>query len=781
MAGYTPLYISKMETGLVQSRQEFILPNDAYPILENAFVWRERIKRRQGLTTLGRLQRDLTVTGVSGVSTTFTINLFTLYGITEPNAELVPGTIFFSIAGTRPASFQDNGDGSFTVTGNANGDPNLSFINYLTGSATFTFILPTLAGAVTTNQISYSPGLPVMGLRTREINTINVEQLIAFDTIYAYIFNSGSWEEFIPGTVWTGTDANFFWSTNYWIADNNAKVFWVTNFSGAGGDPIRYTNGTTWIDFEPTIDAVGTKLTQCLAMLPFRGRMVTFNTLEGATLGASIAFTNRIRWSAIGTPFSDTSSIVTNVNANAWRDDIRGQGGFLDIPTSEDIISVGFVRDNLVIYCERSTWQLRYTGRSIAPFQIEKVNSELGAESTFSAVQFDTSLVGIGDKGVVECDSFKSERIDIKIPDLVFEFNNANDGTSRVHGIRDFQQRLAYWTYPYGPGSGPSNKFPNRRLVYNYENDSWAIFTDSLTCFGTYQPIDSERWQDFNVRGQDSWQQSNFAWTNFQEDFPAIVAGNQQGFVMYLSSNLQPEVSNDVTLTLTDIVFDVPSGTNILTSVAHNLVTGQVIMIQQIPLDTPYSELNEQKFGIVVIDADTFQIWSYSSATGQFSIPSELNEVDPYIGGGKIAVLDGFSITSKKFNFLEDGQNIQLGYLDILMDNTENGAITLNVYQDYNDSDPVNQLGENVLSGTTPAAVDSFFNGIVPTSNNGSVLQSTKNWQRVYCPSRGSFITIEWTLSNAQLVGPEQESNVQIDAQILYLRRAGRALAIGAA
>ncbi len=57
MGAYKPLKISGMETGLVQSRENFLLPDDAYPVLENAYVWRERIKRRQGLQILGRLRR----------------------------------------------------------------------------------------------------------------------------------------------------------------------------------------------------------------------------------------------------------------------------------------------------------------------------------------------------------------------------------------------------------------------------------------------------------------------------------------------------------------------------------------------------------------------------------------------------------------------------------------------------------------------------------------------------------------------------------------------------
>lgn len=850
MAGYEPLYIRKPETGLVQSRPEFILPDDAYPILENVYVWRERIKRRQGLDLVGRLRRVLTAQslGNSGASPwTFTIYSTLVPPITgEPNAQIVPGSVVITIAAGPDIIFTDQGNGTLTSpTGGNSG-----VINYATGVVTLTHTAG--AGVATTINFNYYPGLPVMGLRSRELNSINIEQLVAFDTKYAYIFIGGLWQEFIAGTTWTGTDSDFFWSTNYWVGDLNLKIFWVTNFykSGILGDPIRYTNGVQWINFSPTINAAGDVLAQCLALLPFRGRLVAFNTLEGPNLANSVSFPNRIRWAAIGTPFSTASAIVTAVNPNAWRDDIRGQGGFLDIPTSESIVAVGFVRDNLVIYCERSTWQLRYTGRSIAPFQIEKVNSELGSESTFSAVQFDTSLIGIGDKGIVECDSYKSERIDVKIPDLVFEFKNENEGTKRVHGIRDFQQRLAYWTYVYNPSETPNQKFPNRRLVYNYENDSWAIFTDSLTTLGTFQEAVSRTW----LNADSTWDQANFPWLDVPAQFPYVVGGNQQGYVLKLSSNLSPKTTNDVTLFITNITGNTTTPT-IITSPNHNLVTGQVVTIHNLLANDPfYSNLNSPKTGTitgatqafpceitsanhglltgslvsisgvtgmvelnglsytitttgvntftldgvdstnftayagagtwtytnafaVVIDPSNdplnkFQLWKYSPSTLDFTIP-QTDVPATYLGNGQIAVRDGFSIVSKKFNFLEQGQNIQLGYIDVLMDTTKSGAITLNVYLDYNNSSPVNVLPENINPATS--LPDPFFNTTVNTFQEHGI-SSIKNNQRVFCSVWGHFITLQWTLSNAQLISIEQESDVQIDYQILWIRQAGSQL-----
>lgn len=791
-----------MSTGLVQQREEFLLPDDAYPNLSDAYVWREKIKRKKGYQLLGRLQREETV---NNALTAGAINLISALSL-QSTASITPGSINLvgSVDGT---TYTDpNMNGTLTATG---GTGTGGTINYATGSLT----INAGAGQTMTGTIDYYPGLPVMGIRTRELQNSANDQTIFFDQVYAYIFNNGSnaFQEFIPGTTWNahggGVDAtDFFWSTNYWVSQttipgtatpffttSNVKLFWETNNTGQFGataDPPMITDGVTWYPFYNNATPANTPwakidatnyLVNFLSMLPYRGRMVTFNTWEGINAASAANYSNRIRWSTIGNPFIPYAAGPPATGS--WRDDIRGQGGFLDIPTSEDIVSVGFVRDNLVIYCERSTWQLRYTGRSIAPFQIEKVNSELGGEGPFSAIQFDTSLVGIGDKGIVECDSYQSKRIDIKIPDFVFDFQNANNGPFRVQGVRDFINRLAYWTVPildnYDPRVDPGSWiFPNRRLVYNYENDSWALFTDSLTALGTYQPQESRTWLNTQV----PWIRCNFSWISSQPAaIPSILGGNQQGFVEYLDEL----TTNDPSLYIKNIVGHGVAGTpitgtaTVVDSPNHNMNTGFVIGISGIPNNTPYASLNGGVFSIIVLDADSFQLMVYDSQTQEFSTPQLDVPTGTYIGGGVINIRDNFSIVSKKFNFLDEGQSIQMGYLDILMNATEPnepGAISLNVYLDYNDNEASNIPPQNEINDYSPVSnPDTFFNSVIPTTPstlNGK--GGSKFWQRIYCPTRANFITLQYTFSNAQMAGEEQSKDVQIDAQVLWIRKAGR-------
>ena len=858
MGSYRPLYIKGNTTGLIQSRQNFILPNDAYPVLENAYVWRERIKRKQGCQLLGRLQRYLVnvSVGVSG-SNPQQFNIYSAAGITgEPNAQIEAGSVIVNIG---PSTYTDLGNGTFQAgPGVGNG-----IINYANGNVYIN--TGEGPGNSITISFSYFPGLPVMGLRTWDQYGL-FNNTIAFDKKYAYFWNGslGTWQEWLyssgQNVTWNASgqndsNINFFWTTNYWnepvdnpygfpVANKGAKYFWITNNTGsqAGSlDPIRISNGMSYLTpFNPTVDGTN-NLYQCLALIPFRGRLLSFNTWEGPNTGDLTNYFNRIRWCVIGNPF----------DVNAWNDTIRGKGGFLNIPTNEDIVTVGFVRDNLVIYCEQSTWQLRYTGNQLAPFQIEKVNSELGVEGTFSQVQFDTSLMGIGDKGIVECDSFKSERIDIKLPDFVFNINQLNNGPNRVYGIRDFELRIAYWCFPsYTPEGIYTPIFPDRRLVYNYENDSWAIFKDSYTCFGIFQaPSQSNRtWLDTNI----PWIQCNFPWTEQISGNPNIIGGNQQGYVEYL----QQQTLNDQSLFISQITAD---GTNLLTifSPNHNLDSDDYITINGI-ISAPYSNMNNVVYQISVLDANSFNLYSYNSNTMNFDIsvinplafigtiyaittgstvvvyvlqattlvtgnqitlmnlpgmPSLNNKtftitvLNPmhfilnnttssdvyvsggtvcaaYIGNGVIQVRDNFNITSKKFNFMEEGQNIQLGHIDILMDNGGSiqnpGGITLQIYQDYNDATPINTLNVNELINSSPPATDPFFNTVIPTSapNDGTnyfnTIGGTKYLQRVYCQLRGTYLTLQYTFSDAQMAGLESEQDVQIDSQTLWMRPAGR-------
>ena len=771
MAGYNPLKITGNTTGLIQEREDFLLPDDAYPVLQNAYVLRERILRKKGLEILSRLQRNIGITDAFGGA---------IINITPTP---IQSGISYFVIGTD--HFQDQGGASpVTMLTNSSGSATL---NRATG-------VLTIIGSIPLTDVQYFPGLPVMGIRSREIQNISIDQTIFFDQNYAYIYNniSGAFEEWITGTTWNASSqtfisVNFFYSTNYWVSGtpsspfgtSNKKLFWVTNGSGSHGinaDPPRISDGATWINFFPStwsqLDSTN-YLTNWLAMTPFRGRLVTFNTWEGPTANGSLNYPNRIRWSTIGNPFIPYAAGPPTTGS--WRDDVRGQGGFLDIPTNEDIIAIGSVRDNLVIYCERSTWQIRYTGRSISPFQIEKINSELGSESTFSAIQFDTSILGIGDKGVVECDSYKSERIDIKIPDFVFHFNGTENSTQRVHGVRDFINRLAFWTVPlatsYDPNVASSSRiFPNNRLVYNYENDSWALFTDTLTTLGIYQPQSNRTWLNTHI----PWILCKFPWIQNVQSTPSVVGGNQQGWVFYLDKL----TVNESSLFISNIIASSPNPT-IVVSPNHNLTTGSVIQIRNIDASDPFFGLNDSIFGISILDANRFEIFTYDSSTGQFSEAQVDTPSTDYTGGALITLRENFNVTSKKFNFIDEGQSIQIGYIDLLMQATDRdqpGAITMNMYLDYNDSSASNTIPYNDINdNSTLSNPDTFFNSTIPTApstlNN---IGGSKFWHRVFCSTRADFLTIQYTFSNAQLAAEEQTKDIQIDAQIIWMRKAGR-------
>ncbi len=130
--------------------------------------------------------------------------------------------------------------------------------------------------------------------------------------------------------------------------------------------------------------------------------------------------------------------------------------------------------------------------------------------------------------------------------------------------------------------------------------------------------------------------------------------------------------------------------------------------------------------------------------------------------------------------------NLDIDYLNNL-----SLHLPTNFYLDYNNSRPQNILPENKLSSATTIQVvpDPCFNSVIPTTIDDvdlgvssaafNGLDTSKSWKRIFCPIRGAFITIEYTFNNLQMVSASQGTDVEIGAQILWMRKAGRQLPIG--
>ena len=750
--GLQQLYIAGSDIGLELDKKPFMIPDKAFSKIENAYVWRDRVVKRQGLKALGRLRRVFVASSLgNSAASVWTIN--TLYSTLVPpitpeaTAEIEPGSVEITIGAI---VFTDQGDGTLTSVTPGNSGT----INYITGIIALTHTAG--AGVATTVDFNYFPGLPVMGIPDREISTVNDEETIFFDTKYAYKFVGTGFQEFATGTTWTGTDSDFFWSTNYRGSTPDARLFFTTNFVNDGTSPMRYTDGNTWTSFQPIIadnppSAQQFLLYQAQILIPYYGRLLALNTWEGTTAGTfanAVNIFNRCRFSQIGSPIA----------ADAWRSDQFGKGGFIDAPTNEAITSAIYFKNTLIVTFERSTWQLRYVGEYGLPFIWERISSDFGCESKMSTILFDQGVAAVGDKAIVSSNSLTVQRIDQQIPDVVFGFRNAQNGIERVNGIRDFQRQLVFWNFC---DSNLGRRYPNRVLVYNYINQCYSIFRDNVTAFGTFQPSSNITWDSLDT----FWDDDDVFWDDVdtQSLFPSIVIGNQQGFISYYGYNSL----DDPSLSVTAVTLASPI---VLTIVNHNLESEEIIQLKDfnfvdgagVPLAT---DLNDRLFQVTRIDEDNI---SLSEWNGQIYITNYSYTpvtTATYVGGGKVALFPKMDIQTKDFNpYSATGQQVKLSYIDFLTDVPGSSTAAMTV---------------ELLLNSSPIAVG---NVIVGNRNVEQSLpspyyltQSDYAWHRFYATTVGQYIKIRMTYDNALMnTLSTHTSSWILNAMSLYVRPGGK-------
>lgn len=722
--------------GLVDNLKPWLIPDKAFQEMNNVYTFRGRIRKRWGTVFIDDNESQL--------SSRLRVNIGSTDGGGNLGPITVPGIIWqegqqFSV-GTAILTVYQAAGAMYSTTVGVTGD-----FDTATG-------IVNIFGAAATTAVYYYPATPVMGIMNYDSTNINFEPTYSFDQQFAYEYNAGiSGFQRLGTGQWNGSDANFVWGRMFSNTDPEKDWLVVVNNkpNQSGGpfnvpttnpqpappnrllDGIKYYDSSVgdWTNFVPL--ARGTvggadqlRITGARICIEFKGRLLLFAPWEapncsgayGAlTITNSTQIDNRLRYS-----WQQSLDVVADpTNVDNCFFEASGKGGYIDAPTTEAIVTVQFVKDRLIVYFERSTFELAYTGAPDQPFVWQKIDTSLGAESTFSQVPFDDFVVGVGNNGIHACNGVNVRRIDEKIPDTVFKVSNINNALDRIAGIRDYFTELVYWTFPFKPGG----TFPEKILVYDYKNQTWSFFDDSFTAWGYHNLLTGLIWQ----RWYTPWQESHSPWNTAEnvQRFRKVVAGNQQGFVLQLHYG---KSSNNPALTITDLA------ANTITSYNHNLNIGDYVKITECQGSI---NLNNTIVLVKTITTNTFTFDGPAANAG-------------YTGGGILARVSQVELRTKQYNFYTDsGQQTFIPYIDFLVDRTDSGQHTVDYFLSTSSNSMIEDstvtetiLGNNILE-TSPYELYPF--------------EETQDrfWHRVYFQAVGDTIQFRLYYSDAQMKDPE--------------------------
>lgn len=837
---YDRFLIAPINSGLETDTKPWLIPDDAFSQLNNAYVYRGRVRKRFGTLWTGtgaaagteafnsRVCLNLTALGAGkGVTT----NAGAAAGGTVPGLKFNIGSAF--VIGSDIYTVNELGVPGDLLSSRAGAS---GTFNTTTGAFTFTAAEPL-------STIYFYPGEPIMGLTLYEQGAITEHDAYAFDTQFVYKYQAGAWTSTWFTPLWHGSNSQFFWATNWQGANTSEIRLFVTNYNavksgapGANDDPIYSYNGTTWAGFYPKFIPAGTGnyVQSCRIILSFKDRLLLLNTIEtDATEAANTHHPARCRFSHNGLPFPEYPTnlgptvagvLAGNVGAPSyglpWKTGVlftidgvtytvvsavagaqpmatngptgggivytfnvatgafnftgapagdvlffpAGGGawiennypgwdgaGWIDATTDEEIIGAEFIKDRLIVYFERSTWELAYTGNQVQPFVWQKLNTELGAISTFSLIPFDKMVLGIGINGVHACNASNVERIDSKIPLKIYDLRIANDGVYRVHGIRDYPTEVVYWTFPDVSADASSSVFPNKIMLYNYSNDTWAFNDDCFTCFGYFEQSTDDTWEDYP---DTEWREADFTWSSglIQPGSRSIIAGNQQGYIVSIEPDISRNASN---MQLTDAL-----GLT-LTIINHTLQNGDFIYIEDALVDNAGvisdSTLNGNIYQVFVVDADT--VLAAGAVVG-----------GTYVGRGVVARVPRVDFRTKQLNpYNKQGKNVYLAKIDFCVEKTDTGAITV-------DYAPSSSNLSMIADGLATGAI--LGNNILETSPYLTVpLENSQDqlWHAIYFQAEGTGIQLHIYMNDAQMPNPDISMNdFQLEGMVLYTQPVGR-------
>ena len=552
------------------------------------------------------------------------------------------------------------------------------------------------------------------------------------------------------------------------------------------GDPTNtsatspsFVTGLGWVNFMPPLSFLNYSIANTPAaqyylvgarmIVPFKDRLLFIGpVIQTSAVDSQIYLQDTVIYSENGTTyytasFASTSDNDVNLSTTifnpilvplnqsaipaAYFEDITGFGGFISAGVDQPAITVSTNEDVLMIgFDPNLQTKLIYSGNDITPFNFYLINSEYGASSTFSSINLDKGVFTTGTRGIVISSQDQVSRIDLDIPDQIFQFNLLNNGNERVTAQRDFINEWIYFTYLSNELAVDNESeviFPNQTLFYNYRDGSWGIFNESYTHYGQYVLQTGLTWATVGEI-YPRWKDWSDPWDSGETTAcqPDIIAGNQQGFVLIRDEGTGEGQSLSIkSFTASEV-----------TSLDHGLNQGDYILITG-ALGPIGPQVNDLIFSVdFEITKDTFTL-------------NPTIDGDTYLGGAVIKRFYVPFIQTKQFPMSWSmGRKTRLGVQRYLFTKTSDSEVTLNIYLSQDSNNPYNfgpvvpslapdnssltfsstifTCPESTNLGLTPANI----NLQTPTADNQAQL-----WHRVNTSLIGDTIQLGITMSDKQM------------------------------
>lgn len=615
-------------------------------------------------------------------------------------------------------------------------------------------------------------------------------------------------------------------------AINNDGIFQKLTSSTSGQDGIKWYDGDPtsatgiptgtglgWVNFMPPLTATSVSingspsrlyyLVGALAIVPFKDRLLFFSPWIQATTGAAIQLQDTVIWSWNGTPYYNALvPFNQSFDVRAYYVDQTGLGGFLAAGISQPIISIGNNQDALIVGFGGDGRKTRfvYTGNDLFPFLFFNINSELPSASTYSAITLDKGVIDIGQYGIVMTDQQSAQRIDLDIPDEIFQIKATDNGALRVNAARDFKNEWIYFSYPY---DGNLWKFPTQTFLFNYRDNTWAILYENFTAHGRFRPVMTRNWTTIGEQFG-SWNNWREPWNSGSEStlYTDIIAGNPQGYVLVLDQGTNEGVSGTIAAVAND------GGNTRITSINHcvlasnsNTGTGDYLYITGFPVLTSiitdiislgtfthlFSVNNFQRgdfvtisgvVGMTELNGNTYQIISRTSVGININVDStnftpyvsggtvtgvsdaligkvvtitDVNNFtidipfskfpNPYIGLAKYTRLSQPFLETKQFQvYWNEGRQTRLSSQKYLFDTTAWGEVTVNIYLNQDED---NAWNDPVVAGIPNGLIYSQIVYTCPESTNLGLTPTNVNLQMPTAVSQSQI----WHRFNTSLLG----------------------------